>query len=163
MRIFTYLAAVLFLLVGCGDETNQATEPPPPATLNFVMIKEGNTSGVKTDMTSIYKLDTPDSWQGFWHEHHQNIQPEEPPPSIDFNNEMVIAIVDTDQPSSGYKLTIDQLQAVDNTLYVFATRTQPGAGCVSLGMISQPFVILKVPKSELIPQLRLTTSTVACN
>ncbi len=164
MRILTYLAAVLFLLVGCSDESNQdAKTPAAPTPLNFVMVSEGSTSGIKADMTSVYKLDTPDSWQKFWHEHHQNMEPQAPAPTIDFNKDMVIAIVDTDQPSSGYQLSIDQLQAVDQNLYVFATRTQPGAGCVSLGMISQPFVILQVPKSDLIPQLRLTTKTVACN
>ena len=34
------------------------------------------------------------------------------------------------EPSSGYELSITQLQAVDDKLYIFATRKQPGAGCV---------------------------------
>jgi hypothetical protein len=164
---------MLLALMGCSDNDDQSekqkdheqaqhSEVVEPKALEFVMITTGATSGVKTDMTSIYKLDTQQTWDEFWAQHSKNIEPAEPAPVIDFNKDMVIAIVDTDQPSSGYELTIDQLQAVDDKLYIFATRKQPGAGCVNLGMISQPFVMIEVPQSSLIPELRLTTETVAC-
>jgi hypothetical protein len=167
MRVLSYLSALfLIMLVGCSDQSEETaptqTTTPEEATLDFVVITEGATSGVQTDMTSIYRLDTQEAWHKFWLEHSQNIQPSEAAPTINFEKDMVVAIVDADQPSSGYQLTIDQLQAVDDKLYVFATRTQPGAGCVSLGMISQPFVIIQLPKADLIPELRLSTKTVPC-
>ena len=173
MRILACISALfLFLLVGCNDQsedeknhentTATTTTVDENAPINFVVITTGATSGIKADMTSIYKLDTQQSWDEFWAQHSNNIQPAEAAPVIDFNKDMVVAIVDTDQPSSGYELTVEQLQAVDDKLYIFATRKQPGAGCVNLGMISQPFVIIQVPQSDLIPELRLTTHTVAC-
>lgn len=166
MRIFACLSALfLCLLVGCndqGEEPKNASATNENAPLDFVVITTGPTSAVVADMTTVYKLDTQQSWDDFWAQHSKNIQPVENAPVIDFTKNMVIAIVDTDQPSSGYELNIDQLQAVDNKLYVFATRKQPGPGCVNLGMISQPFVMIQVPKSDLIPELRLTTQTVPC-
>lgn len=162
MRKLILSLSVLVFLIGCSEEPSEpkkAVELPP---VNFVMIQEGNTSGIKADMTSIYKLDTAESFQVFWAEHSKNIQPPIAAPAIDFTKNMIIAIVDTDQPSSGYGLTVDKLQVVDDKLYIFAIRKQPGAGCVNLGMISQPFVMVEVPQSDLIPELRLTTETVAC-
>lgn len=167
MRILTGVAAILLTtLIGCSEESSEQATPdtsePKPQTVDFVLITEGNTSGVKADMTSIYLLDTDNSWQQFWQEHSALMQPDAPRPTIDFSNHMVIVIVDSDQPSGGYQLSIDQLQAVDTHLYVFATRKQPGAGCANIGMISQPFVMVEVPKSDLIPELRLSTETVPC-
>ncbi len=169
MRILTFFCTLLLVfLVGCSKESTeeqkkQETASTEPAPLNFVVITTGSTSAIKTDMTSIYKLDTQQTFEEFWAQHSQNIQPPEPAPAIDFDKDMVIAIVDADQPSSGYELTIDRLQAVDDKLYIFATRKQPGAGCVNLGMISQPFVVIQLPQSPLIPELRLETKTVACS
>ncbi len=172
MRILPSLCTLLLVfLIGCSDQSEeqknaeQAKASPAanePKTMDFVVITTGPTSAIKADMTSIYKLDTQKSWDDFWAQHSINIQPPESAPVIDFTKNMVIAVVDTDQPSSGYELTIDQLQIVDDKLYIFATRKQPGAGCVSLGMISQPFVMIQVPQSALIPELRLTTQTVPC-
>lgn len=162
MRKLIFLCSlVLVFLVGCNDEP-AAPKTTEPAAINFVVITTGNNSGIQSDMTSIYKLDTQQSFDEFWAQHSKNLQPPVAAPTIDFNKDMIIAVVDSDQPSSGYEMTIDQLQAVDTKLYIFATRKQPGAGCVNLGMISQPFVMVQVPKSDLIPELRLSTETVTC-
>jgi hypothetical protein len=170
MRILHYFSILLLMLIiGCSDQsetatTEQAATPkaPEPESYDFAVITEGNTSGIQESVTSIYKLDTSESLQHFWQTHYQNTDPKPPMPAIDFDKSMIIAIVDTDQPSSGYQLTIERLQAVDDRLYIFAERTQPGPGCVSLGMISQPYVIIQTPKLDLIPELRLSTNTIPC-
>lgn len=172
MRKLICLCTLLsVLLTGCSDQSEEQknsenasatpaiVEAPP---INFVVITTGSTTGIKTDMTTIYKLDTEQAFAAFWAEHSRNLQPAQTAPVVDFNKDMIIALVDTDQPSSGYELAVDKLEAVDNKLYLFATRKQPGAGCVNLGMISQPFVMVQVPKSELVPELRLSTETIAC-
>ncbi len=155
------LSLVLAFLTGCSEEP-AAPKGNEPAAIHFAVITTGNNSGIQADMTSIYKLDTQQSFDEFWAQHSKNLQPPITAPVIDFNKDMVIAVVDSDQPSSGYEMSIDKLQAVDTKLYIFATRKQPGAGCVNLGMISQPFIMIEVPKSDLIPELRMNTETIAC-
>jgi hypothetical protein len=155
------LSLVVVFLTACSEEP-VAPKSKEPAAIHFAVITTGNNSGIQSDMTSIYKLDSQQSFDEFWAQHSKDLQPPVTAPAIDFNKDMVIAVVDSDQPSSGYEMSIDKLQAVDTKLYIFATRKQPGAGCVNLGMISQPFIMIQVPKSDLIPELRMNTETVAC-
>lgn len=160
-KLMCFCALIMVLLTGCGEESG-SSKTKEPEKVNFVVITTGVNSGIQSEMTSIYKLDTEQSFDEFWAQHNRDIQPAAEKPAIDFSKSMVIAVVDANQPSSGYLLGIDQLQEVDGRLYIFATRKQPGAGCVNLGVISQPFTLIEVPKSDLVPELRLSTETVNC-
>ncbi|MGA2655491.1 MAG: protease complex subunit PrcB family protein [Gammaproteobacteria bacterium] len=160
-NLILFCALALTLLTGCNEEPT-SSKTKEPANVNFVVITTGINSGIQSEMTSIYKLDTQQSFDEFWAQHNKDLQPPTEKPAIDFNKEMVVAVVDANQPSSGYLIGIDQLQEVDGKLYIFATRKQPGAGCVNLGVISQPFTLIKLPKLDLVPELRLSTQTVDC-
>lgn len=162
MHKLTWLAPFLFIfLVGCNEEPIERKKNEPES-VNFVVVTTGLNSGIQSSMTSIYKLDTQKSFDEFWTQHSKDLQPPTAAPTIDFNKNMVVAVIDADQPSSGYQIAVERLQVVDDKLYIFAIRKQPGAGCVNLGMISQPFILIEVPKSDLIPELRLNTKTVDC-
>jgi hypothetical protein len=82
--------------------------------------------------------------------------------SIDFSKKTVIAIVDSDQPNSGYRLILDRIEQHNGELWVYVIREQPDPSCLNLGKVAQPFVMITVNQFKGPAKLVFNTRMVAC-
>jgi len=168
-----FIAVMAFLTAACGEEGEEVspTPSPPPQDgraspdnglpMDFETIAVGQHSGVVGREPQVFKIETQAQWEDFWARHQAMVTPPDLP-SVDFSQQMVIAAVDQQEPSGGYRFEITGIEAVDGGLTVRVSKRVPGPDCVVTAEITQPFHIVRTAKSDLEPQLAISEETVSC-
>jgi len=134
-RVFlnlTFLACMFTLIPG-----HAGTDVLVP----YETLESGVNSGAVQDKPALHQIKDEKSWETFWAQ-HLTITPKSKPKSVDFSHKQVIAIVDSDQPNSGYRLHLDRIEEHNGQLLVYVTREQPAPECLNLGMVAQPYIIV---------------------
>jgi hypothetical protein len=149
-----------FFLNACMQD-NTPPQPPETEIIPFTVIESGNQSGIHPETHTLTAITDDTAWKAFWSQ-HKTITPIPSAPKVDFTQQMVIAVVDTDQPNSGYTLHMDKIEQHDQELWVHVTREQPASGCLNLGMVSQPYVLVTIPHQTTKPKLIFVTHTYDC-
>ena len=62
---------------------------------------------------------------------------------IDFDNFIIIAVIDSVRPNSGYTISIDKVQEQKKNIQIDIVYQQGNAG---YNVMNQPFYIIKIPK-----------------
>jgi hypothetical protein len=141
---------LLFTASSCGnsgetaspdsDEMREAMESLSRATMGSPGLSGDNneTEIVITDQQSFNRL---------WNRAHQGIGNErDAAPEIDFDRNVVVAVVMGEKPSSGYSIEITGVQVQDDDSVKLNVRTvRPGPACMSLTVITYPHHIVKLP------------------
>jgi hypothetical protein len=152
-----FLFAALFsggilLLAACQGDAVQGP-------LAFETVASGHFSGIELEAPQVFMLESQVQWQEFWGRHTSITAPA---PTVDFEQEMVIAVVDKLQPNGGYTLEITKVLPKDDRLLVLATRREPGPSCITSDVITQPFHIVRLPKSDLQLGLEVSAEQYSC-
>ena len=114
------------------------------------------------DAPKLFKIESQEQWQEFWVRHTSNVMPVPPLPPVDFDQDMIVAIVDRFQPNGGYALEITDVLQIDDGLTVFATRKEPGPDCITPAVITHPVHIIRLASSDLQPVPEITTEKFSC-
>lgn len=87
-------------------------------------------------------------WQSLWQTLFTN-QSEKPPlPEIDFTRRTIVAVFQGAQSSSGYEISIEGIVETENSLEVAVKAIAPGQRCGVLGILTRPFDIIEIEKTE---------------
>ena len=112
------IAAVAVLMAACGGEGEEVSPTPSPSppdgrdasadlpSMEFETIDLGQYSGVVGQQPQVFKIETQAQWEEFWSRHQADVMPAPPLPSVDFSRQMVVAAVDQQEPSGGYRVEI---------------------------------------------------------
>jgi hypothetical protein len=149
-----------------GSPTAPATAPlpagSPTAAEVFETIDIGDQSGVAGERPQVFKLDTQAGWEELWSRHQANVSAAPGVPDVDFSREMVIAAVDQAEPSGGYRFEITGIEEVEGRLVVRVSKQIPGPDCIVTAVITQPFHVMRMAKSDLEPELAISEETYSC-
>jgi hypothetical protein len=69
-------------------------------------------------------------------------------PEIDFEKELVIALIDVDEPSSGYSIRIDRLEETPEGIIVRATKTAPPPWAGTLSIVTDPRHVITTARTD---------------
>jgi len=128
--------------------TRTGKDPVPPnAALPFETIDQGFRSGIR-DARQVVVRD-PETWCNLWAEHVKGRVPEPPLPPVNFIHEMVIAFFLGEKSTSGYTATIREIFVSDGKLLVKVEVETPQPGAFLLQVLTQPFHIVKVTRTDL--------------
>ncbi len=167
----TLLAAAALLLAACGEseaEVSPAAQPgagTPPAdgpTAAFETIELGDQSGISLEEPQVFRIDSASGWEEFWSRHGADQTPLPDLPPVDFSREMVIAVVDRGEPSGGYRFGITNIAESDGDLVVAVSKQVPGADCIVAAVVTHPFHIVRLAKSDAAPVLVVREESVPC-
>ncbi len=167
------ISVTLFVLAACVGDEEVSPEPAPsdqntPAartdgsSLTFETIEVGQRSGVAGSGPQLFKIATQAQWEEFWSQHQANVIPAPDLPQVEFSREMVIAVVDQDEPSGGFGFEITDIEEVEGRLAVRVRKDIPGPDCVVTAVITQPFHIVRTVQSDLQPELAISEETYSC-
>ncbi len=165
------VAATASLIGACAEgETPEPTSSPlgnatPPVNGSptaFETIDIGDQSGVALEQPQVFKLDIQAGWDDFWSRHQGNLIPPPALPQVDFSSEMVIAVVDQIEPSGGYRFEITGIEEIEGRLVVRVSKAIPGPDCIVTAVITQPYHIVRMAKSDLEPELLISEETYSC-
>ncbi len=154
-------------LMGETPEPTPAPQGSPTPPVNgsptaFETIDIGDQSGVAGGELKITQIETQAEWENVWSRHQGNVLPPPPAPSVDFSREMVIAAVDQTEPSGGYRFEITGIEEIEGRLEVRVSKTIPGPDCIVTAVITQPFHVVRMVKSDLEPELLISEETYSC-
>ncbi len=128
----------------------------------FETIDAGDQSGIVLEQPQVFTLDTEDQWADFWSRHNAIVTPQPALPAVDFSRDMVIAVVDRTEPSGGFRLEITDIEDAAGRLVVRVSKTIPGSDCIVTAVITQPFHLVRMAKSDLEPEVEITSGTYNC-
>ena len=118
----------------------------PYDTIPFTLLNSGVHSGITRPAQLVVRDEA--AWKALWQEHTSASIPAPALPKIDFAREMVIAIFAGERFTMGYTVTITQIKQFNTGLQVDYTINMPGPSCLVEQTLSQPFTIVKIPRSD---------------
>lgn len=142
-HLLILISALFFILNSCQDnEENMAVQTP----INFSLIGKGNFYGSTyvTPQNSVINNTT--DWNNFFTQinAHTNVSDSFTEINIDFNQFMIIVVVDQVRNSGGH--SIDIMTATENPLNITVDVEKLLNGNVTT-VITQPYHIVKIQKS----------------
>jgi hypothetical protein len=105
-------------------------------------IEKGDQSNVDEAKQVLVRTDA--EWTRLWQQHN----PDRPRPKVDFSKDMVVAVFMGSRPNAGFSTTITSAMAANGALVVRYTETTPGAGRVSAQILTFPYHIVAIAKSD---------------
>ncbi len=162
----------LLALAACSSVGSSGSTPAPQGSPTvpvkapaeaFETIDIGDQSGVADEGEPLlFVAETEEEWRDFWFFHSSGVIDGSDPPAVDFSREMVIAAVDQTEPSGGYRFEITGIEEVEGRLVVRVSKTIPGPDCIVTAVITQPFHVVRMAKSDLEPELLISEETYSC-
>lgn len=154
----------LFSLLSYGESLS-ASE------INFDTLEKGKYSryaqsgGAELSDVTVIRFDNEADFRKFWLRHKDSQMPKPELPRTDFRTDTVIAVSDKVEPSGGYSVSVNRLQASEKgRIVISVTKISPGPDCLVKSTITQPFHIIRIPKipERSVLSLALTKETVKC-
>lgn len=68
--------------------------------------------------------------------------------TIDFNQEMVVAVFQGTESNSGYSIEVSKIEESSDTLQIITKEVLPGEGCVTAQIQTQPYHIVRLKRVD---------------
>jgi hypothetical protein len=116
----------------------EAFMPMPMTT-----IARGGVSGVMQPRQVVVRA--ADDWDTLWRQH---AGADAPVPAVDFDREMVVGVFLGARNTGGYAVEITGVEEAAGKVVVHYTETTPGRDMMLAQVITSPFHLVKVPRSD---------------
>jgi len=145
-----------------GSDSRQAAIGPyhTACSVSFDTFAQGVESGFLIDQ---YTLEEPtlfiirnqDELEEFWTIHASIFFPQPAIPLIDFTVDMLIAVVDTVEPTGGFALYIESLNTSGDEVSVQVRKLSPGPDDIVTDALTVPYHIITLSRSDMQFRLQL--------
>jgi len=156
--IVTTTIVVVVVVFTMGDEVKQgiktsitydaysnAITSGDSTLVTFKTIEEGYYSGISKGEQKVYEQSN--DFEVFWSQHKMRQFPEPEVPEIDFRSEIVVAVFRGEQTTGGYGIQIQSILESESEVTVYSEVSVPSPGGMVTQAFSQPYHIVKIPKS----------------
>lgn len=89
-----------------------------------------------------------DDWQKLWKQIHGSNEPMPPVPVIDFSKHMLVGYFLGQRSSGGYSVSIKDIKETGKEITVTISSTAPGRNSIVAQMLTSPYAIQAIPKSD---------------
>jgi len=159
-----YLSIILItVLFSCkpAEKTSKTNNVQSVSNkIEFTLIKEGTNSGFITKKEQV--ITNPTDFENEWNIALANYLERNPVPNFDFNNNQIILITMGEQTSGGHTIRTDSVTFTESTITLNATASKPGNDCMTTSVMTQPFQIINIPKSNKKIEFNITEHTYNC-
>lgn len=122
-----------------------------------LVLEQGTHSGIAAQRFATVR-DQP-ALRALWREHGKGAAP---PPEVDFDKERVVAAFAGQKSTGGYQLNFVGLGQGKKRVEVGLSLTQPAPDCLVAQTPTQPYVILKIPRTSKTVGFQLALKTFSC-
>lgn len=141
------VAVVVAVGLGVSPGPARASQHAPCPETPYPILDAGTHSehpAGDTEDGAFFLISDQSSWDSFWDEH----DPGGTPPAVDFaGGEDVVAVFAGARPSSGYSIDIVHAEEVANALDLATCECEPGPGCFTEQIETQPFQFVRIQTS----------------
>lgn len=146
----TMLGALLTgaaVLAACGDGPLAASSGESLTVARFSTLEAAAAQGTQIDTTHRRTtIADAATWTAFWASLIPDPRATGPAPSVDFSQEMVIAAVMPERPSSGYRIAIERVTEFADHIEAEVMERSPAPSCMTLTVVTRPFDVVRVAK-----------------
>jgi len=147
-----YIAIGIFN-VGCSDSTEN--------TSFSMIISEGALSNISVQRFDIIRDSV--ALVALWTIQNLGFAGVAEIPVIDFNQDMILALFLGSRISGGFTIKVESIEELSTQMIINILESVPGTGCpVTLGF-TQPFQIVKIPKTDKTIVFQIRSATFNCN
>lgn len=133
--------------VALGNRSGNGSDVP------FTKLASGINANVHAQAN--YVIDSQEKLNSLW-----NLLPGAGPmPTIDFEKNIVVALFAGEQPTTGYDLSVSGIEDSASARTVHVVLNKPAPSCLTGQIITQPYLVLEVSKTDL-PLAHTDTETV---
>ena len=118
----------------------------PPVQLSFQTIAKGYRSGVRESLQIVARNNA--EWDSAWKRHVSVETNPAPPPAIDFNKQIVVAVFLGEKPTGGYDVEVIRVEQSDGELVIHYREKSPLPGGIVIQALTQPFHIIQVARDD---------------
>jgi len=105
-------------------------------------VEKGDLSNVESAKQVLVRTEA--EWTQLYRQHNFD----KPAPKIDFSREMIVAVFMGSRPTSGFSTAVVSALAANGALLVRYTESVPPSGGVTAQVLTFPFHIVAIPKSD---------------
>ena len=170
IRAAGYCLAILIVLTagsGCGDDHQAAS-----TDVAFETIQEGfdghfnrpwDRDRDPLTAPTVFRFDDPESFGAFWRQ-LLVVKPEFGPPTpvVDFDTHTVVAVVDAPELYYANTVTIQRIERRPGQLRVLVVYRVIGDFCYKGDLLTQPYHIVALAKTNLDIEMQVDTDLVTC-
>jgi len=120
--------------------TQIAMKPTVPVT--FRSVGKGYRSGVRAPLQIVAR--SQNEWTALWRQHASVDSSSRPPPAIDFEKEVVVALFLGEKPTGGYDVQISRAEQTNDGLIIYYREKDPSPGGMVIQALTQPFHIVRI-------------------
>ena len=159
--LFVLMVSTSFMLGACNAANNGSEADQSDISLynsaysiSFDSYEQGDESGFildeyALDEPTMFVIRTQEDLDAFWSIHSAIFFPQPDVPQIDFTQDMLIAVVDTVQPTGGYALNIVDIVSSEGTVSVEVEKVSPGPDCLVTDALTIPYHIIILPQTDM--------------
>jgi len=140
-----------------GFNTEMETQTIATGAVNTNEIDRGQYGNIVEGTQRVLRSDK--EFSAFWADLHAdqnsaNDGTPPDPPQVDFDTQIVVAVVLGERSTGGYSVDVDQVVANDEegTMRVDFTETMPGSTCAVSQVFTSPYVLATVDMEEAPPE-----------
>ena len=126
--------------VGVVDTIQVAAKATQPAL--FRSVGKGYRSGVRYPLQIVARSQS--EWDAIWQQHVLGDAGSRPPPAIDFEKEIVVALFLGDKPTGGHDVRISRAEQSHDTVTIHYQERIPPPGSIVTQALTQPFHIVRI-------------------
>lgn len=115
--------------------------------IEFQTISKGCSSGHTNQ--AYYVVQDALEWKHLWNQHTTGMLPQPPPPEVNFSKTAIIAVFMGTFATSGYEIEVKEIIEMGRWVVVKAEKTYPSEKCGGIDVLSQPYHIVRVDKTNL--------------
>lgn len=150
-KIILSVFMIAIFMLACGGKENKAEAQKETtkekAYVTYTILASGAQSGITEPMDTI--ITTEAELDTLWLNHYSYLGVTPQTPSIDFKKDVVVGVFLGDQPSTGYWIRMDSVYVKgDQEIVAMTMNDKPDTNAVVLDMITQPFVIASITKTD---------------
>lgn len=155
LLLLSVLLTVTVVMSGCGGSVGFGLQAEFETIAQGAAPPFSGTSAIAVILRNGEELDT------LWQQIHGE-QSAPPVPRVDFQEKMVIALLDSVRPTGGYFVDITAVQPTDQGVFVSGVQTAPGPSCIVAQAQTQPYHLVTVSWTQGNPSLTLISTTRNC-
>ncbi|HEV2764605.1 MAG TPA: DUF885 family protein, partial [Pyrinomonadaceae bacterium] len=120
---------------------NSSAQAEQPSAVEFSVLALGQMSGYEGGRT-VELITDEAGWRRVW----SLIGNGAPLPEVNFNTRAVVVVFQGQKPTGGYGVSIEEIRRAGTVLAVQVNERRPGAGDVTIQVITSPFVAASIPR-----------------
>jgi len=125
-----------------GDLVATEIAMKPALPVSFRSVGKGYRSGVRVPLQVVAR--SQNDWTALWRQHVSDDLSSRPPPTIDFEKEVVVALFLGERPTGGYDVQISRAEQTNDGLIIYYREKDPSPGGMVIQALTQPFHIVRI-------------------